>query len=398
MTDGALLRLPRRVLFGSGALASLAIEAKALGDRALVCTDVNVARTDGFTRALAQLAGAKIEVRVFDATPADIPPEAIAACLDVADGFSPEVVIGIGGGSSLDMAKVAALLLRHPGPLEAYYGENLVPGPITPVVAVPTTAGTGSEVTPVAVVSDPGRRLKVGVSDPRLVPNVAICDPELTVTCPRGVTAHAGIDALMHAVESYLAPGRPTDWSAPSQDVFRGRSALTMSFSLSAIGEISGALERAVANGADHEARERMLLGSLRAGIAFGHAGTGGAHALQYAVGAATGTPHGLGVGLLAPYVLAYVRPAAERELADVADAMGVRDAIAEIARLLDAIGIPRTLCELGIARADLPRLADDAATVERLLRGSPRVLDRDALLQILESAWAGELELGRAA
>jgi alcohol dehydrogenase class IV len=397
MVESAFLQLPRRVVFGTGALAALATEARALGASALVCTDPNIAATDGFARALALLADAGIETRVFADTPPDIPPAAVAACLDVARGFAPEVVIGVGGGSSLDMAKVVALLLRHPGPLETYYGENGVPGPIVPVVAVPTTAGTGSEVTPVAVVSDPGRRLKVGVSDPQLVPSVAICDPELTLTCPPGVTAHAGIDALMHAVESYLAPPRETDWAAASHDVFRGRSALTAPYSLAAIREISGALERAVSDGSDREARARMLSGSLRAGIAFGHAGTGGAHALQYAVGAATGTPHGLGVGLLAPYVLAYVAPAAERELADIAAAMGVPDAIAEVARLLDAIGVPRTLRQLGVAQVDLPQLADDAATVQRLLRNSPRPLDRDALLDILGHAWSGEIDLGRA-
>jgi alcohol dehydrogenase class IV len=398
---GGLLRLPGEIAFGSGVLDSLGRHVSALGREALVVTDANIASTPGFARALALLAAAGVKARVFDATPPDIPPEAVAACVDVARGGAIDVVVGFGGGSSLDVAKVTALLLTHGGPLERYYGERAVPGPLLPVVAVPTTSGTGSEVTPVAVVSDPGRRLKVGVSDPHLVPRVALCDPDLTLSCPPTVTAHAGIDALMHAVEAYLAPPRPPVWDAVDDEVFRGASSLTAPFALAAIEQIAGTLERAVADGGDADARARMQYASLCAGIAFGHAGTAGAHALQYAVGAATGTPHGLGVGLLAPYVLACVRPAAVAPLARVARALGVAApgadlavaadaAVAEIARLAAAVGIPPSLRALGVAREQLGQLADDAATVTRLLKNSPRPLDRDLLFDILDAAWSG--------
>lgn len=408
LLPGGLLRLPATISFGAGALEGLGREVAAHGREALVVTDANIAATAGFARGLELLRAAGVRTRVFDATPPDIPPAAVAACLALArgggDGWGArgasgagaagagatragggdavaapvDVVVGFGGGSSLDMAKVAALLLAHGGPLERWYGERAVPGPIVPVVAVPTTSGTGSEVTPVAVVSDPGRRLKVGVSDPHLIPRAAICDPALTLTCPPSVTAHSGIDALVHAVEAYLAPPRPPAWERADDEVFRGRSALTAPFALAAIEQVAGSLERAVADGSDASARAGMQYASLCAGIAFGHAGTAGAHALQYPLGAATGTPHGLGVGLLAPYVLAYVRPAAQEQLARVAVALGVapsaaaapgvaapgataaeaaaaRAAVAEVARLAAAVGIPRTLRELGVTRAQLP-------------------------------------------
>lgn len=401
----ALLRLPRRVAFGRGSIHAIADEAAALGTRALVVTDANVAATPAFGRAMASLADAGIEARIFDSTPPDIPPDAVAACLDVARGDgreAVEVVIGFGGGSSLDLAKVASLLVTHGGPLSRYYGELAIPGPVLPVIAVPTTAGTGSEVTPVAVVSDPTRRLKVGISDPQIVPRIALCDPDLTITCPPAVTAHAGIDALVHAVEALLAPGRARRWDVADAEVFRGSNPLIDPYALAALERISGSLERAVADGDDIEARASMQYGALCAGIAFGHAGTAGAHALQYPLGAATGTPHGLGVGLLAPYVLAYVSSAAEGALARVAGALGVARsgdspaaaasrAVAEVTRLASAVGIPRTLRDLGVQRDALPGFADDAATITRLLKNSPRPLARDDLLEILEAAWSGD-------
>lgn len=395
-----MLRLPPRVLFGRRAVEALGAEMAVLGGEILVCTDANIARTGGFARALRSLRHAGVRANVFDATSPDLPPASLAACLDVASQGPVDAVLGIGGGSALDMAKVAALLLAHGGPLERYYGDNAVPGPVLPIAAVPTTAGTGSEVTPVAVVSAPGRRLKVGVSSPLLVPRLALCDPELTLSCPPTVTAHAGMDALVHAIEAYLAPTRPPQWETTPGDVFRGRSGFTAAFALPAIANIGAALERSVADGGDMEARERMLFASLCAGIAFGHAGTAGAHALQYAVGAATGTPHGLGVGLLAPFVLANVRPAAVGALRDVAIALGAavtaddperaaEAAIAELRRLALAVGIPASLRELGLDGPSLPQLADDAVTITRLLRNSPRELDRAALLEILEAAWS---------
>lgn len=162
-------------------------------------------------------------------------------------------------------------------------------------------------------------------------------------------------------------------------------------FAIEAIGRISQALETAFVNGQDAEAREDMLFGSLCAGVAFSHAGTAGAHALQYPVGAETGTPHGLGVGLLAPYVLEYVGPAARPELERAARAMGASDPVAELERLSRLVGVPHTLQEIGVSRELLEPMAREAAGITRLTRNSPRPLEPSDLLTILEAAWDGD-------
>jgi alcohol dehydrogenase class IV len=389
-----VLRLPKETLFGRGALASLVPIAGRLGRRILLCSDVNILaqpQVSAVARALAKNSDACI---VFDEVEPDLPLATVDRCMALAERRDIDLVIGLGGGSCLDAAKIAALLLRHPGPLDRYYDESAVPGPTLPVIAVPTTAGTGSEVTPVAVVGDPGRRLKVGVSSAELIPRVAICDPELTLSCPPSVTAFSGIDALAHAVEAFTAKRRPRAWETYPGAVFQGKTVFSDRFALAAVSAMGAALERAVAQGDDLEAREQMLYGSLCAGIAFGNAGTAGAHALQYPIGAATSTPHGLGVGLLLPYVLRYTRDSCRSELEQVAAALGIERtadaAIAEIARLAAAVGVPRTLAEIGVSEDELPEVAAQAAGVTRLVSNSPRELDSGALLSILREAWAG--------
>jgi alcohol dehydrogenase len=388
-----ILRTPRETLFGRGAIASLVPATTALGRNVLVCSDPNILVQPEVAAELDALARMSETFVVFDGVEPDLPLACVDACLAAAAGKNIDVVVGIGGGSCIDAAKVAALLLRHPGPLERYYGENAVRGPAVPVVAVPTTAGTGSEMSPVAVVGDPGRRLKVGVSSAHLIPQLAICDPVLTLSCPPRVTAFSGIDALAHAVESFTAIARPRDWSDHPGAVFQGKTVFSDTFALEAVRAIGVALERAYTNGDDLDAREQMLYGSLCAGVAFGNAGTAGAHALQYPIGASTSTPHGLGVGLLLPYVLRYTRDACTPELEQIAGALGVERtadaAIAEIARLAAAVGVPRTLAEIGVREDELPKIAAQAATVTRLVSNSPRALDTDGLLEILRDALA---------
>lgn len=400
-----LLRLPPRILFGRGVLADAPAETRRIATRALLCTDENLAASPGFAQLVDGLAREGVTTYVYDRTPPEVPCARVLEALEATGGAPIDVVIGFGGGSSMDMAKACALVASHGGPLERFYGESAIPGPVLPVVAIPTTAGTGSEVTPVAVISDPAKRLKVGIASTYLVPAVAVCDPEVTLSCPPNVTAYSGIDALVHAVEAYLTPPRAVASNAP--DVFRGRSAFTAGFALRAVELIGHALEHVVVDSDDIESREQMLYASLNAGMAFGHAGTAGAHALQYPVGAATKTPHGLGVGLLAPYVLEYVRPAALPQLRDVADALGIDTrkladttaadaAIDEIERLTRAVGLPGSLGEIGVAREALPQLAGEAMTIARLLRNSPRPLDLDGLTAILEAAWSGDRSLLR--
>ena len=324
MTHFAAIRLPHEILFGKGQRHALPRVASRLGTRALVCTDQRFAQTAVFAEIVTALQAASIDILIHDGVLPDVPRDTVAVCVNDARDFNPDMVIGIGGGSCLDMAKCAALLLSHGGNLQDYYGEFKVPAPTLPVIAVPTTAGTGSEVTPVAVVSDPDRTLKVGISSPYLIASTAICDPELTMSCPPGLTAVAGADALTHAIEAFTAARRGADASLAQDHVFIGKSALTDHFALLAIKLLGRSLEKACNDGADEDARSDVMMGALAAGCAFGTAGTAAAHAIQYPAGALTHTAHGLGVATLMPYVMSYNSSASAPELAEVGAALGL--------------------------------------------------------------------------
>jgi len=381
LPSAGTLRLPGRVHFGFGVRAQL--PALVAGRRVLAVVDPFLKGTPFY----AETVGALPDVRVFDGITPELPVDSLDAGL--ADGERPDVVVGIGGGSALDAAKLLALLSTHGGPLSRYYGENLVPGPCRPVIALPTTAGTGSEVTPVAVVADPDREIKVGISSPFLVPSVALVDPELTLGSPPSVTAFAGIDALVHAVESYTARSFDLDWTQPVP-VFTGRNALAEPPALQAARQLARWLPVAVAEPGNRPARHEVAQGALLAGIAFGSTGTHLCHALQYPIGALTKTPHGLGTGLLLPYVIRAIsrdREVAAR-LADLFDG----NAVARTAELNRRIGVPATLADIGLDAEQLPRIAELALAARRLIAIAPVEPSHGLLLDILERAHAGDL------
>lgn len=403
MTEGiGVLRLPGEVRFGFGARAAIAGLTTAIGSRVFVVADPFLATTEEFARVVDEISSTGATVHVLSEVPAELPVDSVEAAARVAADFAPDVVLGYGGGSALDAAKLVALLVAHGGRLADYYGENAVPGPVVPLVAVPTTAGTGSEVTPVAVVSDPDRALKVGISSPFLVPRVAVVDPELSLGAPRSVTAHAGIDAFVHAVESFTA----ADLS-PAQDpvlpVFIGRNALTSPLSLEAAAVIFRALPVAVEQPGDRRARSDMAYGSLLAGMAFGAAGTHLSHAIQYPIGAMTHTPHGLGTGTLLPFVLQACLPAIVSELAVLGRTLGLDadehlpdrklaqttvDAVADLCR---TIGLPRSLTELGIDPAARERIVELTLEVRRLVAIAPLPADADLIGRIVDAAILGD-------
>lgn len=395
------LRLPREILFGSGQRQALGAVAAKSGRRALVCTDERFAATTSFAEMMADLRAAGVEVLVHDRVLPDVPSETVATCVDEARSFAPDMVIGIGGGSCLDMAKCAALLLTHGGTLADYYGEFKVPGPVLPVIAVPTTAGTGSEVTPVAVISDPVRTLKVGISSPHLIATAAICDPELTLTCPAGLTAIAGADALTHAIEAFTAVRRSGDAALTQKHVFIGKSALTDHYALLAIRLLGRSLETAVKDGSNATARADVMLAAMAAGCAFGTAGTAAAHAIQYPVGALTHTAHGLGVACVLPYVMTYNKASSLAEMAEIGTALGVggtnageraQGAIDAVARLFGAIGIAPTLAKLGLAEDKLDWTAEQAFGIDRLIKNNPRPFDLPGMKQLLRAAYDGDM------
>jgi alcohol dehydrogenase len=394
MTDFAVLRAPSQVLFGPGMAEATGRVAAGHGRRVLVITDPVIAGTPGFATVLDALRD--LDATVFSGAVVDVPHTAVDAAFALGRSVSPDVIVAVGGGSVIDLAKVTALLLAHGGPLENYYAVQSVPGPVVPLIALPTTAGTGSEATPVSVITDPATEMKIGVASPFLIPRHAICDPRLSVGAPPLVTAHSGIDALSHAIEAYMAAREQ-----PSVDLVLGRpqigkNLLSDALALEAAGHIFRNLGRAVADGSDLEARTGMLYGSLLAGIAFGNSGVGAAHALQFAVGALTHTAHGLGTGLLLPYVMEFNRPARPAEIAALSALMG-GDAVERVHALGLQVGLPASLSEIGVGEEDLRGMAEASVGIKRLIDNSPRPIDVDDLEAILEAAWHGDPERLRA-
>ena len=388
------LRAPRELLFGAGQRHALGSIAARIGRRALIVTDTRLAADADLLSLVRQLDEAGLAVMVDSSTLPDVPVDSAMSSSVGARSFEPDLVIGVGGGSCLDMAKCVALLLTHGGQPQDYYGEHTVPGPVIPLIAIPTTAGTGSEVTPVAVLSDAERSLKVGISSPHLIPTVSICDPELTLSCPPRLTAIAGADALTHAIEAFTAIRRDPVPGISQQRVFVGKNELSDHFALSAIALLWQGLESACRNGADHVAREKVMLGSTLAGLAFGVAGTAAAHAIQYPVGALTHTAHGLGVACLMPYVMTWNAPLMRDELGRIAQAAGLDgpdDVIPALVSLFARIGIPGTLRDLGLEEERIDWVAEQSSGITRLIQNNPRPLNPKEMRNLVAAAYRGD-------
>ncbi|MDX0566276.1 iron-containing alcohol dehydrogenase [Sinorhizobium medicae] len=388
------LRAPRELLFGAGQRHALGSIAARIGRRALIVTDTRLAADADLLSLVRQLDEAGLAVMVDSSTLPDVPVDSAMSSSVGARSFEPDLVIGVGGGSCLDMAKCVALLLTHGGQPQDYYGEHTVPGPVIPLIAIPTTAGTGSEVTPVAVLSDAERSLKVGISSPHLIPTVSICDPELTLSCPPRLTAIAGADALTHAIEAFTAIRRDPVPGISQQRVFVGKNELSDHFALSAIALLWQGLESACRNGADHAAREKVMLGSTLAGLAFGVAGTAAAHAIQYPVGALTHTAHGLGVACLMPYVMTWNAPLMRDELGRIAQAAGLDgpdEVIPALVSLFARIGIPGTLRDLGLEEERIDWAAEQSSGITRLIQNNPRPLNPKEMRNLVAAAYRGD-------
>ncbi len=397
MQQFGTIRAPREIIFGSGQRKALGLVASRLGHRALVVTDARMSADSDFLAMIADLDRTGLSICIESGTLPDVPVDTVITAAEAARGFAPDLVIGIGGGSCLDMAKCMALLLTHGGRPQDYYGELKVPGPTLPLIGVPTTAGTGSEVTPVAVLSDAERSLKVGISSPHLIPTVAICDPELTLTCPTGLTAIAGADALTHAIEAFTATSRPITATLTQERVFIGKNAISDRFALTAIALLWQGLEVACRDGGNLEARSKVMQGATFAGLAFGVAGTAAAHAIQYPVGALTHTAHGSGVACLMPWVMEWNRPAIGVQLAEIAAVTGlgsVDQVIPAIAALFARIGIPPTLKDLGLTEDRIDWVAEQSCGIERLIQNNPRPIDGASMARLLQAAFSGDHSL----
>lgn len=285
-----LFRTTKRILFGFGAVEKTGAEAQLLkAKKVLIITDQGVIQAGLLETVEKSLQAAGLPFAIFDGVEPDPRIEVVEKSVEKAKKEGIDLIIGFGGGSSLDIAKVTSILLTNSGKIDGLFGIDLVPNPGIPVILVPTTAGTGSEVTPIAILSDTKEKLKKGIVSPFLFPEVAIVDPRLTIGLPPSVTAFTGMDALTHAIEAYASINA---------------TALTDLFAFRALELISQNIRVAYANGENLAARSNMMEGSLLAGIAFANAGVGAAHAFAYPLGGEFHLAHGLTNTLMLPYII----------------------------------------------------------------------------------------------
>jgi alcohol dehydrogenase class IV len=377
-----ILQQPKRLLFGTGCIQQSTAEFKGAGwSRLFVVSSPQVGAAQAALFAAWRAAGLTIEVfSGIDREPEIALFEQVVAA---ARTFKPDVVIGLGGGSPLDVAKLVAALLDGRQALREVFGIGLLRGRATALVCIPTTAGTGADVSPNAILLDETERLKKGVVSPHLVPDMAICDPELTVTMPPAVTAATGIDALVHCMEAYA-----NKHAHPTVDIY----------ALEGIRRIGRSMETAVKNGADRNARADVMLGALYGGLCLGPVNTAAVHALSYPLGGEYRVPHGVANSLLMPHVFRFNLPAMPERYADIARALGcaagsspLATAEAGLQRLADMsrqCGIPQRLRDVGVPEADLPRLAQESMKVTRLLKNNPRELTTADAEQIYRAAY----------
>jgi len=390
MSSARTFRIPRLVITGPGSSAQVAEEVKKLKvKKGLIVTDrvlVNLGLIDGVKQALQQSA---LPFAVFDGVSTEPVTEFVQDGLRAYRENGCDYVLAVGGGSAIDTAKAIAVMAKNAGSITDYQGFDRIPKAGAPVIAIPMTAGTGSEVTPFTIVTDTQRNVKMLISSPFLMPEIAIVDSQLTHSMPQSLTAATGIDALTHAIEAYVSRK-----SQPLADVF----------CLSAIRLISGNLRRAWSNGTDGEAREKTMLGALQAGIAFSNSSVALVHGMARPIGAYFHVPHGASNAALLSVVTEFSLEGSLTRYAQIAQAMGedttglddlqaARLAVKAIKKLIKDIKVP-SLKELGVDKAKLtqlaPRMADDA-----IASGSPgnnpRLATREEIIELYQRAYEAQ-------
>ena len=365
---------PRVICEIDGALRLGALCRELNAERVLLVSDPGLLRAGLLDAPINAMRDSGLQVTLYSDVQADPPVACVEDAVAVARECRAQAVIGLGGGSSLDIAKLVALLCGHEQRLEDIYGIGLAKGPRLPLIQVPTTAGTGSEVTAVAIVTTPSHEKK-GVVSPLLYPDIALLDARLTVGLPAAVSAMTGVDAMVHAIESYTSAHK--------------KNVLSDGLAVQALTLLAANMDRVLAEPADLQARSNMLLGSMLAGMAFANAPVAAVHALAYPLGGHFHVPHGLSNALVLVPVLNFNRPAAEAWYAQLASAVlpGQRFAspreacdgfIDFMTRLVARMPFAQRLSEVGVTESDINQLTDDALKIERLLINNPRPLNRD--------------------
>ena len=381
-----LFRTTPRILMGPGSADQIGRELKALkGKRVLIVTDPGIIRAgllDGISPSLKK---AGVIVTLFDQVEADPHIEIVDQALARLKEEKCDSVIGLGGGSSLDIAKLVAAMAVNPGHISDYFGVDLLAKPGLPLIAVPTTAGTGSEVTPIAILSDQAEHLKKGVVFPHLFPRLALLDPALTIGVPPAVTAFTGMDAFIHAVEAYTSVNA---------------NSLTDHLAFRAIELTFGNILTAYARGEDLEARSNMLEGSLLAGMAFANAGVTAVHAFAYPLGGEFHhIAHGLANSVMLLPVLRFnmlgnLPKFAEISLAlglsveDLTDRQAAEEGLDAIEELMIDLNLPLRLRDLKVPEEAIPGMAQGVMKVTRLLANNPRRITLEDAERIYRSAW----------
>ena len=376
-----------RIINGLDSSMQLAAQCRQLGvERPLLVTDPGLMAIGLVQPVLSALQNEGLATLVFDQVREDPPEATVLAAAEMARNGNVDGVIAVGGGSSMDVAKVVAVLLGGEQALPELYGVAQVTGSRLPLILVPTTAGTGSEVTPVAVITT-GETTKAGVSSPVLLPDVAILDAGLTLGLPAAVTAMTGVDAMVHAIEAYTSRHK--------------KNPLSDNLAIQALGLLSRNIRTAVHSGSDYQARENMLLGACLAGQAFANAPVAAVHALAYPLGGHYHIPHGLSNSLVLPAVLEFNMTEASglyAELVEVvlgksiagSDEAKTAALIAALRQLIDDVELPATLRAAKVQEHDLEMLAEDAMLQQRLLVNNPRDVAYEDALGIYRAAYDG--------
>jgi alcohol dehydrogenase class IV len=389
-----------QLIFGRRAVHHLTdIARRTRSKRVFVVTDKNLIQAGLMDEVRAALSEAGVLVSIFDGGEPEPTMETVIRSMRAARLFEPDMLVGLGGGSNMDMAKLVSILLKHGGEPRDYVGEDKVPGPVLPIVCVPTTSGTGSEVSHAAVFTDTEKQLKVSCLSQYLRPFAAVVDPLLTISCPPKVTADSGIDALTHAIEALTAVDNAA-YPVPQHErsVYQGKNPIADLFAEKAIALIGRYLRRAVANGTDLEAREGMALAGTLGGLAFSNAGVALVHAMEYPVGAVTHCSHGAGNGLLLPFVMKYNLERRISAFAEIAHLLGedtstltqheaAEHSVVAVEKLKADIGIPARLRDLGVNESQLSLFAEKAFSIKRLMRVNPRFPTQEEIEQIYREA-----------
>ena len=392
---------PGQIVFGKGAVAQVGeLVARRNLKRIFLVADERLATAGIIARVTTRLADSMRNVEVFAGGQPEPSVDLAVQAAEEARAFRPDCIVGLGGGSNMDLAKILAILVTHGDGPERFFSFDNVPGPVLPLVCVPTTAGTGSEVSHAAVLTDTANQIKVSTLSQFLRPAIAVVDPTLTTTCPPKVTADSGIDALTHAIEAYTAVEySQLDAKNGEPVAYEGMTPLGQCLAEKAIELIGKHLVAAVKDGLDVDAREGMALAATLAGLAFSHSAVALVHALEYPLGGVLHCSHGAGNGLLLPYVMRFNLPGRSAAFARIAELLGEdvrglsQDAAAEraivaVEKLRAAIGIPQRIRDIGGKREQLPAFAAKAFAIKRLLATNPRKASEADLLGILARAF----------